>query len=239
MDTAKIIWRDNQPFSAQFEDVYYSSDDGLAETDYVFLQGNQLAKRWKQADLRQFTIVETGFGSGLNFLCAAKLWLTCAPKDAMLHFISIEKYPLSLADMTESCRMWPTLNALSSDFLTLYQALISQNASTEKNGFLGKNNIHLSLLIGDVSHCLKMINKSTDAWFLDGFAPAKNPDMWSQQLFNKMASLANPHTTFSTFTASGMVRRGLTEAGFQVTKQVGFGKKREMLTGMFPPQKAA
>ena len=236
MDTAKIIWRDNQPFSAEFEDVYFSSDDGLAETDYVFLQGNQLAKRWEQADLQEFTIVETGFGSGLNFLCAANLWLTSAPKTAKLHFISIEKYPLSLADMKEACRMWPTLNALSSDFLTLYQTLISNNASVKKSGFLGENNIHLTLLIGDVSNCLKMINENADAWFLDGFAPAKNPAMWSQQLFNTMANLANPHTTFSTFTASGMVRRGLTEAGFKVTKLAGFGKKREMLTGIFTPQ---
>ncbi len=238
MNTAKIIWRDNQPFSTEFDDVYFSSDDGLAETDYVFLQGNQLVARWKQADLKQFTIVETGFGSGLNFLCAANLWLSCAPKDARLHFISIEKYLLSLADMTEACRMWPTLNALNSDFLMLYQALISQNASAEISGVLGTNNIHLTLLIGDVSDCLKMINKNTDAWFLDGFAPAKNPAMWSQQLFNTMATLANPHTTFSTFTASGMVRRGLTEAGFYVTKQPGFGKKREMLTGIFDSQKS-
>lgn len=237
MDTAKIIWRDNQPFSAEFNDVYFSSDNGLAETEYVFLQGNQLAARWKQADLKQFTIVETGFGSGLNFLCVAKLWLTCAPKDARLHFISIEKYPLSLADMTETSRMWPTLNALNSDFLTLYQTLIAQNASTEKSGDLGKNNINLTLLIGDISHCLEMINKNIDAWFLDGFSPAKNPDMWSQQLFGKMAELANPHTTFSTFTASSLVRRGLIKAGFHVSKQTGFGKKREMLTGMFSSQK--
>lgn len=236
MDTAKIIWRDNQPFSAEFEDVYFSSDDGLAETDYVFLQGNQLAKRWQQPDLQKFTIVETGFGSGLNFLCAANLWLTSAPKTAKLHFISIEKYPLSLSDMTKTCKMWPTLNALSANFLTLYQTLISHNTSVRMGGFLGKNNIHLTLLIGDVSHCLKMINENADAWFLDGFAPAKNPAMWSQQLFNTMASLANPHTTFSTYTASGMVRRGLTEAGFKITKQTGFGKKREMLTGIFTPQ---
>lgn len=237
MEKAKLVWRENQPFSTQFEDVYFSSDDGLAETDYVFLQGSRLAERWQQGNFNQFTIVETGFGTGLNFLCTAKLWLTHAPKEANLHFISIEKFPLSLADMTKSSQLWPAFNDLNSDFLALYQGLISGDLTTEQSGFLGDKDIKLTLLINDVTDCLNLINKKIDAWFLDGFAPAKNPDMWSTALFRKMAELATPSTTFATFTASSMVRRSLTEAGFAVKKQAGFGKKREMLTGIYMTEK--
>ncbi len=231
---AVIEWRDGQPYASAFQDVYFSTDNGLLETDYVFLQGNELVNRWQSLNANTFTIAETGFGTGLNFLCAAKLWLETAPKEARLHFISVEKYPLSLVEITAALRLWPTLNALSEPFLAQYERLLNGATSI----VLFDNRIQLSLLIADAteayqSNYVEHTNLIVDAWFLDGFAPAKNPDMWQAALFKNMALLSNTSTTFATFTSAGAVRRALMNAGFVVIKQSGFGKKREMLRGYF------
>ena len=230
---AVIEWRDGQPYASAFQDVYFSTDNGLLETDYVFLQGNELSNRWQSLNANTFTIAETGFGTGLNFLCAAKLWLETAPKEARLHFISVEKHPLSLVEITTALRLWPTLNALSEPFLAQYERLL--NGATS---ILFDNRIQLSLLIADAteayqSNYVEHTNLIVDAWFLDGFAPAKNPDMWQATLFKNMALLSNTSTTFATFTSASAVRRALINAGFVVIKQSGFGKKREMLRGHF------
>lgn len=231
---AVIEWRDGQPYASAFQDVYFSTDNGLLETDYVFLQGNELLNRWQSLNANTFTIAETGFGTGLNFLCAAKLWLETAPKEARLHFISVEKHPLSLVEITTALRLWPTLNALSEPFLAQYERLLNGATSI----VLFDNRIQLSLLIADAteayqSNYVEHTNLIVDAWFLDGFAPAKNPDMWQATLFKNMALLSNTSTTFATFTSAGAVRRALMNAGFVVIKQSGFGKKREMLQGHF------
>ena len=231
---AKIEWRDNQPYSTAFGDVYFSSDNGLLETEYVFLQGNHLASRWQQLAADNFTIIETGFGTGLNFLCAARLWLDAAPQDAALHFISVEKYPLSLHDISTALQCWPELDNVKSEFLTQYPSLLTDKKTIP----LFDHRIHLTLLIGDATEQLQHIKNKADAWFLDGFAPAKNPDMWQPTLFEQMARFSHDSTTFATFTSAGIVRRGLIAAGFEVTKQAGFGKKREMLTGIFMNDKA-
>ena len=217
-----------QPYSIQFQDVYYSSDNGLLETDYVFLQGNRLASRWEILQHTDFTIIETGFGTGLNFLCAAQLWLQCAPKDAVLHFISTEKYTLSLQEITLALQCWPELSLLSTPFLTQYEAL-----KTEYSVLLFDDRVRLTLLIGDAAESFTKIDTTADAWFLDGFSPAKNPEMWQATLFSQMARLSKNDTTFATFTSAGNVRRGMQSAGFVVEKRPGFGKKREMLTGRF------
>lgn len=227
--TANIEWRDGQPYACKFQDVYFSTDNGLLETDYVFLQGNDLATQWLDADLQTFNIAETGFGTGLNFLCAAKLWLETSPQQANLHFISVEKYPLSLQDMTTALNFWPQLKDIYKPFLTQYKSLIIGNQSIT----LFNNRVQLTLLIGDATECFSQINDKMDAWFLDGFAPAKNPDMWQVELFQQMKRLSKPNTTFATFTSAGEVRRGLIKVGFEVKKRVGYGKKREMLTGLF------
>lgn len=233
-ESSPVEWRVNQdglaqPYSTIFQDVYYSSDNGLLETDYVFLQGNNLAPRWQQLATQTFTIIETGFGTCLNFLCAAQLWLHHAPKDATLHFISTEKYPLSLQEITNALQFWPTLNSLSKQFLAQYTALINSDKSIQ----LFDNRVQLTILVGDATDSLSKISTPADAWFLDGFSPSKNPDMWQPALFAQMARLSNRNTTFATFTSAGMVKRGLQTAGFHVSKQTGFGKKREMLTGDF------
>lgn len=227
--TAKIEWRNGQPYAHAFQDVYFSSDNGLLETEYVFLQGNNLHTRWQRPNIQSFSIAETGFGTGLNFLCAAKLWLETTPQDATLHFISVEKYPLNLPDITAALTMWPKLQGFSQPLLAQYVQIISGVETIT----LFNNRIRLTILIGDATKRLSQTENKIDAWFLDGFAPVKNPDMWQAALFEEMARLSHPTTTFSTFTSAGEVRRGLIKAGFAANKQTGFGKKREMLIGHF------
>ena len=226
---ANIEWRDGQPFASEFQDVYFSTDNGLLETDYVFLQGNHLAERWLDSDLKTFNIAETGFGTGLNFLCVVNTWLSTSPMNAKLHYISAEKYPLSLQDISTALNLWPQLKAVSEPLLAQYKNLISGSNTI----FLYDNRVQLSLLIGDATACFSKVTYQVDAWFLDGFAPAKNPDMWQIELYQQMARLSNASTTFATFTSAGNVRRGLMNAGFNVRKRTGFGKKREMLIGNF------
>jgi tRNA U34 5-methylaminomethyl-2-thiouridine-forming methyltransferase MnmC len=247
---AEIQWRDGQPYSLGFDDVYFSSDNGLLETEHVFLQGNDLLHRWQVLQTPMFTIAETGFGTGLNFLCAAQLWLATAPTHATLHFISVEKHPLNLTDITQALNLWPELSAVSTPFLQHYAQLLNGAASV----WLYDKRIQLRLLIGDASACLEQLAPSKastqgkpiiDAWFLDGFSPAKNPEMWQAAMFAQMATLSrtatittantvsNGATTFATFSSAGIVRRGLMAAGFSVSKKAGFAKKREMIHGQF------
>lgn len=225
-----LEWRDGQPYSTRFQDVYFSSDNGLAETDYVFLQGNRLAQRFESPHSTEFTIIETGFGTGLNFLCTAKLWMEKAPTHVTLHFISTEKFPIQLSDIATAHALWPELASISATLLQQYPQLLNGEPTIK----LFDGRIQLTLLLGDALSTLPQITIPADAWLLDGFAPAKNPDMWQPALFQQMASLSKPGTTFATFTSAGNVRRGLQTAGFTVNKQPGFGKKREMLTGYYP-----
>ena len=269
VEWSRVEWNQGQPYASAFQDVYFSSDNGLLETEYVFLEGNQLSARWQNLKANTFTIAETGFGTGLNFLCATKLWLETAPQEAVLHFISLEKYPLNIADLTCALQLWPELQEFSKPFLAEYENLLPtellnkaltlnkeppinkelplnkiQDFNQRKSVMLFDNRVQLTLLIGDATDCLKTINlekfslqssrsAAVDAWFLDGFSPSKNLDMWQSALFEQMAKLSNKNTTFATFTSAGAVRRGLIAAGFAVNKKVGFGKKREMLLGNF------
>jgi tRNA 5-methylaminomethyl-2-thiouridine biosynthesis bifunctional protein len=232
-----LDWRDGQPYSTQFDDVYFSTNpdnpqQGIAETDYVFLKHNDLAERWRQLCTNTFVIGETGFGTGLNFLCACKLWLETAPTNARLHFISTEKYPLTLAQMQQAHAIWGDLSLVSQALLAQYGAL--PNGVHRLTLFSGR--ILLTLHIGDIQTALPQIHTHMDAWFLDGFAPAKNPEMWQPDVFAHMARLSHTETTFATFTSAGLVRRGLLAHGFMVKKASGFGRKREMLFGQFAGQ---
>jgi tRNA 5-methylaminomethyl-2-thiouridine biosynthesis bifunctional protein len=226
---AQLEWHDNQPYSSQYDDVYFSSDSGVDETDYVFLEHNQLSNRWKNLTQDHFTICETGFGTGLNFLCAWKLWRETAPPNARLHFISTEKFPLNIDDLKRALSLWPGLKALG-DGLVLQYPLISK---AWHRLIFDDSRVTLTLLIGDINEALPKHKAVVDAWFLDGFSPAKNPDMWQASLFKEMAKHSHSETTFATFTSAGDIRRGLQNAGFQVSKAPGFGKKREMLFGQY------
>lgn len=226
---AKLEWRDNLPYASEYQDVYFSTDSGLAETEYVFLAHNQLKSRWEKLAQTHFSICETGFGTGLNFLCAWQLWRETAPNDARLDFISTEKHPLTLKDLKQALSLWPQLEDLNCQLIQQYPCVTEGwHRMMFDNG-----RVSLTLLIGDVKDTLPLLTGKVDAWFLDGFSPAKNPDMWQSSLFEQMATRAKATTTFATFTSASVVRRGLENVGFQVSKSPGFGKKREMLHGRY------
>ncbi|MDT3721864.1 bifunctional tRNA (5-methylaminomethyl-2-thiouridine)(34)-methyltransferase MnmD/FAD-dependent 5-carboxymethylaminomethyl-2-thiouridine(34) oxidoreductase MnmC [Pseudomonas oryzihabitans] len=225
---AQLDWdASGQPLSRTYGDVYFSRASGLEETRYVFLQQNRLPERFAALAGEVFTVGETGFGTGLNFLCAWQLFEAKAPQDARLHFVSVERFPLTAADLAQALALWPELAPYSAALQRQYQAI--------HPGFqrliLGGGRITLTLLVGDVLERLPELDAQVDAWFLDGFAPAKNPEMWTPALFAELARLSRPGATLATFTCAGFVRRGLNEAGFAMRKVPGFGHKREMLAG--------
>jgi len=241
LTAAAIAWREGQPFSTQFDDRYFSRMAGRAETDHVFLHHNHLAARWRALPSgAHFSIGETGFGTGLNFLCAAELWLRTARRDTRLDFVSAEKYPLDKDQLAQALALWPDLAGLAGQLLAVYPPLVPGWHRL----FLAGGHIALTLLFNDATTAFGALKYSDhpafaragphfDAWFLDGFAPAKNPDLWTPELFATMADLSAPGATFATFTAAGAVRRGLAGAGFTVAKIAGFGSKRAMLCGTF------
>lgn len=229
LEHASLDWDENSlPVSSEFDDVYFSKASGLEETRYVFLQHNQLPERWQSADYnphRPFVIAETGFGTGLNFLCAWQAFLQYAPQDARLHFISVEKFPLTQADLVRSLSIWPELSELSEQLTRAYPLPVP---GIHRRHF-EDGRVQLTLLQGDASELFSSLEAQVDAWFLDGFAPAKNPEMWTLELFQAIRRLSDHGTTVATFTAAGIVRHGLKNAGFETRKTKGFGRKRHMV----------
>lgn len=219
------------PVATAFDDIYFSNQDGLAESQYVFLQHNVLPQRWQSHLYDTFVIAESGFGTGLNFLATCQNFLTHAPATLNLHFISFEKYPLRADDLRRALEAFPQLQALAQE---LVQALPAAEPGCHRRSFAG-GRITLDLWFGDIHEALPQwlpnAQQSVDAWFLDGFAPDKNPDMWRESLYEAMAFSGRERATFTTFTAAGAVRRGLQAAGFAIEKVKGFGRKREMLRG--------
>ncbi len=228
---AQLDWDDQgRPHSRVFDDVYFSDQSGLEETRYVFLQQNRLQERFAAlANGGRLVIGETGFGTGLNFLCAWQLFEQHAVPGARLHFVSVEKYPLSHADLQRALALWPELAVFAEQLLAQYIAI--------HQGFqrlvLDNGRVTLTLLIGDALEQLPQLDAQIDAWFLDGFAPAKNPDMWTAELFAELARLAAPGSTISTFTSTGWVRRLINAAGFKMKRTPGIGHKWEILRGEF------
>jgi tRNA 5-methylaminomethyl-2-thiouridine biosynthesis bifunctional protein len=210
--------------SMQYDDVYFSAQDGLAETRHVFLDGNDLPRAWQGRD--HFTIAETGFGTGLNFLAAWKLFEETRKEGQTLTYVSFEKHPLARETIDEALKGWNELAPQLEAFLKNYKPETDTVKITDR--------ITLSLYIGDINDTLPSIEAHVDAWFLDGFKPSSNPAMWNETILNHVARLTRPQGTFATFTAAGFVRRTLEAAGFIVTKRKGFGRKREMLTGVKP-----
>lgn len=229
-NTGTLEWQNGQPVSSAFGDIYFSRESGIDETRHVFLQHNDLVQRWRNLRHGHFTIGETGFGTGLNFLCAWHLWNSCASSDQRLHFVSTEKYPLALAELQQALALWPELADLSRQLLRQYAAL----APGWRRMAFDHGRVTLTLLVGDARATLSELRACVDAWFLDGFAPARNPEMWQPELLREVARLTAPGGTFATFTSAGVVRRGLEAAGFRVEKVGGFGSKRDMLRGVMP-----
>ena len=222
----KLNWgEDGAPHSTQFDDVYFDKESGLEETRYVFLKQNKLTERWEKLEQNAFVIAETGFGTGLNFLCAWQAFLDIAPADKQLHFISVEKYPLSKEALKTALKMWPSIDDFSQQLVEAYPEVCHGFHRIE----LEQGRVQLTLWFGEAEEGFAALNADVDAWFLDGFAPSKNPEMWTNKLFQHIHRLSHQGTTCSTFTAAGIVRRGLKEVGFDVKKVKGFGQKREMV----------
>lgn len=235
MQYTNIQWRDGQPYSEMFDDIYYSSNEsesnsGEKEFEHVFFKHNGLPARWFERD--KFVIAELGFGSGLNCMLTIRQWLNylaISKTEKCLHYIAIEKYPLSPQSIRQIISRYPELNEICEQVLDNYPPAI---ATTHKRQ-LFDNRVVIHYKFMDVNEALKNEHFNVDAWYLDGFAPAKNADMWSQELFMQLAQNSRAGTTCSSYTSAGFVRRNLQQAGFVVHKTSGFGKKREMLVARF------
>ncbi|HIF9106867.1 TPA: bifunctional tRNA (5-methylaminomethyl-2-thiouridine)(34)-methyltransferase MnmD/FAD-dependent 5-carboxymethylaminomethyl-2-thiouridine(34) oxidoreductase MnmC [Photobacterium damselae] len=237
IENAVLDWNElGTPVSNDFDDVYFSNANGLEETRYVFLQQNGLPDRWNDFSRRRFVVAETGFGTGLNFLA---LWqqfkaFRAENPDATvkeLHFISFEKFPVTLDDLKKAHLSWPELSDLAQQLHAHYPPAVADCHRI----ILEDGLITLDLWFGDIQDCMPQVwtgdEGIVDAWFLDGFAPSKNLAMWNLDVYKGMRNLARSGCTLATFTAAGFVRRELIEAGFEMKKAKGFGHKREMLTG--------
>lgn len=220
-----LDWTDDRaPRERAHGDVYFSAQDGLAETRAVFLKGCGLPDAW--AGRRHFTVAETGFGTGLNFLALWQLWRTHRPSPrAQLTFISFEAYPLRQEDARRALAAWPELGDLAEALTARWPGPVRGVRSIT----FPDDGIRLILHLGDIRETLAQSIFKADAWFLDGFSPAKNEDMWDAVLYPGIAERAAPGARLATFTVAGAVRRGLADAGFEVSKAGGHGRKRERL----------
>ncbi|MEO0328842.1 MAG: tRNA (5-methylaminomethyl-2-thiouridine)(34)-methyltransferase MnmD [Pseudomonadota bacterium] len=219
-----LDWRDGDiPVSTRFDDVYFSKEDGRAETDYVFIEGNHLPSRWP--GLETCVIAELGFGTGLNFLETTRQWLQQAKQNQRLHFYSFEQYPIRTIDLERSLNTWPELEPFAKLLIEAW------NPSLDVLEINFGHNIELKVFQSDANLSLKDTKFTAHAWYLDGFSPAKNPELWNQELIQSVADHTVAEGTFATYTAAGFVRRNLQNAGFDVQKTQGFGRKRNMLIG--------
>lgn len=217
----------NNPHSEHFDDIYFAEENGLEESRYVFLKQNHLPQSWQ--DKTQFVICETGFGTGLNFLCAWTEFEATTNPTQHLHYYSFEKFPLSASDIQKYLAHWSNefhgrLEKLLSDYPLRVGGWHTIRVSPQ---------VTLNLIFDDVNRALPELNTPVDCWFLDGHAPAKNPDMWSETVFQNIGRLSRAGTRCATFTAAALVKRGLADAGFTVTKATGYGRKRDMTVGLF------
>lgn len=231
-NTARAAWDGSVLRSLQFGDIYFPVDDGLAESAYVFVAGNHLDQRFSQLRAGQrFTIIELGFGSGLNFMATVDAWRRWAPSGAQLHYVGIDAYPLPAAVAKAVAASWP---ALFQQVESVYQHWPHPIAGTHRR-HLDQARVTLDLWWEPATDALADLashrRRWVDAWYLDGFAPAQNPDMWSTALWRDMSRLSRDGATLATFSAAGAVRRGLAEAGFAMHKRPGYGRKRECLSG--------
>ena len=221
--TADVTWKPGGiPVSTRFDDPYFSLENGLEETRHVFLGGNDLPRRFQDG----FHIAELGFGTGLNFLATAQAWRK-ERAAGTLHFTSFEAFPMTAPEMARALRRF-------GDFDGLVDALLS--VWSERGGVMAvSDELRLEVVMGDARENLPVWRGRADAWYLDGFSPAKNPELWSEALMAEVAAHTVPGGTAATYTAAGFVRRGLEAGGFTVSRVPGFGRKRHMTRAVLAP----
>ena len=217
---AELDWQDGVPIARRFDDPYFSLADGLAETRYVFLEGNDLAERFRDG----FHIAELGFGTGLNCLAALDAWRRVGVQ-GKLKFTSFERYPMPPTDMERALAAFPSVAGLAGPILEAMK-----NGGTQ----VVLEDLDLSIVVGDARQTLPAWTGKADAWFLDGFSPAKNPELWEPPLLHEVALHTKPGGTAATYSAAGAVRRALSDAGFDVERRAGFGRKRHMTVARLP-----
>ncbi len=233
---ARLVWSEGAPLSESFGDFYCSLADGIAESRYVFIDGNKLTERCKDELASGLTVAETGFGTGSNLLCTLDtLNQLCTYHLHGAHFISTELHPPTYDDLKTALAEQPQFQHYAEQLLEQYPPYIQGM----HRFIFDKGRFYLTLCIGDATSSLQRIDSAIDAWYLDGFSPAKNPAMWSQELFSHVARLTKSNGTLATYAAASFVRKGLIEEGFEIKKRPGFGKKRDMLTGTITQPKAA
>lgn len=225
LSPAEIDWReDGTPVARAHDDVYFTAADGLAESRAVFLAGCRLPEAWQGREV--FTVAETGFGTGLNFLSLWQLWEMHRPSPtARLHFVSFEAFPLQPEDAVRALDSWPELEGLAALMIARWPGL----AKGVRRMVWPDAGMSLTLHLGDIRDTLPGAQFHADAWFLDGFSPAKNEEMWGPWIYPQLAAHSVPGARLGTFTVAGAVRRGLVGAGFDITRQPGHGRKRERL----------
>jgi tRNA 5-methylaminomethyl-2-thiouridine biosynthesis bifunctional protein len=226
LSESDVEWKNGAPIATEYDDIYFSVDNGLEESSFVFLKGIGAPDIWHDKSL--FVIGETGFGTGLNFLNTWREW-NDNNIEGRLTFISVEAMPLSRESLKKAHASFPEIHNLSDQLI--------QNWPPTENGqhvrHFENGRITLILLFGFAGDVLSKLDAKIDAWYLDGFAPSKNPDMWNDTVFDNLARLSKPDTKLATFTAAGFVKRGLIERGFDVKKTPGYGRKRERLIGTY------
>ncbi|SAK87850.1 5-methylaminomethyl-2-thiouridine methyltransferase [Caballeronia ptereochthonis] len=230
--SAPLVFRDDgTPYSPRHDDIYHSAAGALAQAHHVFLNGNGLPERWRGK--ARFSVLETGFGMGINFLATWAAWRDDVQRAASIEFVSIEKHPFSADDLRRAHATIiddETIVPLADALASAWPPLVPGVHRLEFDA----GAVTLKVAFGDATDLLPRLSRSgmrADAIYLDGFAPAKNPDMWTPAIFASLADIASEDATFATYTSAGDVKRALLQNGFEYRKVTGFGGKRAMLVG--------
>ena len=213
------------PYSEAFGDHFYCQSDGRLECGHVFLGGNGLPERW--ADAGPFLIGELGFGTGLNFCETWRQWKTARSADSRLHFMSFELFPMNAEEISRALSRWPEIDAERQTLVAAWPAEPGSIVSLELDP-----QTRLTVVCGKALDGVMNAAAGFDAWYLDGFAPSRNAEMWSAELMQAVFDRTKDNGSIATYAAAGFVRRNLIAAGFAVERRKGFAGKREMLCGV-------
>lgn len=224
---ATLAYSAGTPYSTLFGDVYHSAEGGPGQARHVFLLGCGLPHAWREREV--FTVLETGFGTGLNFLATWQAWRADPERAGRLHFLSVERHPFASDDLIRLHARWPEFGPLSNELIARWPSLLP---GFHRIGF-DDGRVQLTLMFGDARDCLPQLEARVDAFYLDGFAPDRNPELWTGDVFGQLARLANGGARAATYSVAAGVRNGLAEAGFVCSKRVGYGRKRHCLTATF------